>query len=202
MSAKTLAQVQAQNGLWDELWQVAVDEAYNANDAVRRMAEIAGRCKRDVVEAYFNYHPEMRDWAAEQVATGTCESAIHELRAMLKRTRELRAEQRAARAQVRVYCEPPPDDAPDWMKPFMLGPARVEFAAPEAAEGKPSQDAVNAWMCDYFAVPHREGRPPPKVEMDAFPDCVRATGATNVQMRKAMRVVPAEHKRSRGGKDR
>jgi hypothetical protein len=114
----SLAAVQAENGLWRALWAVAVDEAYNAKDAVRRTGEIVCS-EREVVEVYFEYHPEMKRWAERHIQDGTREAAIHELRAELAKVRAIRAERRRPRNPTPA----PAEDPDDWMAPFKSGPA-------------------------------------------------------------------------------
>jgi hypothetical protein len=77
----SLAAVQAENGLRRQLWIVTLDEAYNAKDAVRRTEEITQLAEHEVVEVYGKYHPEMKRWADGHIQDGTCEAAIHEMRA-------------------------------------------------------------------------------------------------------------------------
>ncbi len=67
---------------------------------------------------------------------------------------------------------------------------------------QPTQEAVDKWMTDLYQAARRDGRSPPKRELDAFPACRAAIGATDPQMRAAMKRVPAELKRGRGGRDR
>jgi hypothetical protein len=121
---KTIAEIQAKNGLWHALWEVAVDEANNAKDSQRRIDEINGLPERGVVDVYFTYHPEMREWTENHVTAGTCEAGINELRERLQVVRVQRAADRQ-RAQQRyrdgVPTAPVPPD--DWMAPFKSGPA-------------------------------------------------------------------------------
>lgn len=91
MTANPLERLQAENGLWHELWAVAIDEAGAAKDSVRRVAEIDGLSEREVVDVYFTYHPEMKRWAEAHINGGTCVEGMHELSEGLKVTRERRA---------------------------------------------------------------------------------------------------------------
>lgn len=71
--------------------------------------------------------------------------------------------------------------------------------------GPPSaitQEQVSSWFLAYFEAARKEGRPPPKMEDDAFLACRRELGATDQQMRAAASAVPADRKRSRGARDR
>ncbi len=136
----TLAQVQARNGLMHAIWRAAVDEAYSAKDAARRMAALQGLSQAGVIAADFAEHPEMKEWADAHVAAGTCEDALRDLNATVKRARHLRAEQREARAKGAATtgtCTPAAELAGDRMAPFMLGPARID-AAPSPAHAPSS----------------------------------------------------------------
>ncbi len=63
------------------------------------------------------------------------------------------------------------------------------------------QETVTTWMQAYYQRARDAGRPAPKRELDAFPACKAATGATALQLKAAMRAVPAELKRQRGDRD-
>ena len=121
---KTIAKIQAKNGLWHALWEVAVDEANNAKDSQRRIDEISGLPERGVVDVYFTYCPEMREWAENHVTAGTCEAGINELRRRLQAVRVQRAADRQ-QAQQRYRDGAPTAPVPpdDWMAPFKSGPA-------------------------------------------------------------------------------
>lgn len=163
-SKGSLAAIQAENGLWHELWLVALDEAQNAKDAKRRMDEIAGLTESQVVDVYFSYRPKMKSWAEGHIAAGTCEEAIQELRAYFKEMKKARAAQRAeqaklARMRPEEICAPPREDAPDWMKPFMLGPAQIpklgtdQITEPETAEdvsALPAQSSPQADLAEWI----------------------------------------------------
>ena len=138
---KTIAEIQAKNGLWHALWEVAVDEANNAKDSKRRIDEINGLPERGVVDVCFAYHPEMLEWADNHVTDGTCEAGINELRERLQAVRVQRAADRQ-QAQQRyrdgVPTAPVPADPDDWMAPFKSGPAiwstpSIEGAAVETS---------------------------------------------------------------------
>jgi hypothetical protein len=123
---KSIAKIQAKNGLWRALWEVAVDEAYTARDSQRRTDEINGLSERAVVDVYFSYHPEMREWADNHVKDGTYEAGINELRDRLEAVRAQRAADSERVRQVYrdgVPTAPVPDDPNDWMAPFKSGPA-------------------------------------------------------------------------------
>ncbi len=138
----SLAAIQAENALFDELYQDALRDAYGAKDALRRMEEIAGLPQRDVVEVYFRYHPEMKRWAEAHIAAATCEQAMRELQADLAEKRKLRAAQRAQRDKLRQMpleerCAPPPITQAklEWLigpRPLIVGPAKSleELTAP------------------------------------------------------------------------
>jgi hypothetical protein len=164
----SLAALRAENGLWHELWLVALDEAYNAKDAKRRMDEIAGLAENQVVDVYFSYHPKMKSWAEGHIAAGTCEEAIQELRANSKETKKARAAQRAdqvklATMRAEEICAPPRDDAPAWMRPFMLGPAQFpkldmdHETEPETAEESsalPVQSPLQTDLAEWIFLQH------------------------------------------------
>jgi hypothetical protein len=121
----SLRALQAENGLQHQLWLVALDEAYAAKDADRRLNELIGLPEHAVVEVYFEYHPEMKRWANDHISTGTYKVAIYELRVELVHVGAKR------RAQRRVHDGPRPTPvAPnptlDWMKPFQSGPAKIK----------------------------------------------------------------------------
>ncbi len=123
---KTIAEIQAKNGLWRALWEVAVDEAYTARDSQRRTDEINGLPERGVVDVYLTYHPEMREWADNHIKAGTCEAGINELRETLQVVRVQRAADRQRAQQLYldgVPTAPVPADPDDWMAPFKSGPA-------------------------------------------------------------------------------
>lgn len=67
---------------------------------------------------------------------------------------------------------------------------------------KPTQQAVDGWMLDYFRNAAAAGHLIPKRELDAFPACRQAIGATDLQMRAAMKALPRGLKRRRGNRDR
>jgi hypothetical protein len=138
-STLTLTQIQAENGLWYRLWQVAVDEAYNSKDAKRRCDEISGLPERAVVAMYFGYHPEMKRWAEANMTAGTCEAALAELHKRLQNTHRVRAEQRAVQAQAapEQHSVPAVALSGDWMDAFMSGPAQFP-AQPTADAMKPT----------------------------------------------------------------
>jgi hypothetical protein len=168
----SLAALRAENGLRHELWLVALDEAYTAKDAKRRMDEISGLTESQVIDVYFSYHPKMKSWAEGHIAAGTCEEAIQELRANLKETKNARAAQRAdqvklAEMRPEEICAPPRDDAPDWMRPFMLGPAQFpkldldHGTEPETAEdvsALPAQSSPQADLAEWIFL-QRADRP-------------------------------------------
>lgn len=86
----SLEALQAKNGLWHQLWIVAIDEAYTAKDAARRMSEMLGLAESDIVAVYFTYHPEMKRWAEDHIRNETCDVAIAELQTALRDTRARR----------------------------------------------------------------------------------------------------------------
>lgn len=175
----SLRALQARNGLWQLLWQVALDEAYTAKDSRRRMAELAGLPSDEVVNVYFGHHPELRQWAEDHIAAGTCEQAITDLQDELKATQERRARDRdradrIAQMTPQELCEPPPTDAPDWMKPFMLGPVSVERIEKILQGEDAPPDETKAQVAHPPATPKNSEHPknrggrPPKWDWDAF----------------------------------
>lgn len=169
-SKGSLAAIQAENGLWHELWLVALDEACNAQDAKRRMEEIAGLSQRQVVDRYFSYNPLIKRWADAHIAAGTCEEAIQELQASFKEMKKARSAQRAeqaklARMRPEEICAPPREDAPDWMRPFMLGPVQFHNLAtdqatePETAEESsalPAQSPHQTDLAEWIFLQHAD----------------------------------------------
>jgi hypothetical protein len=73
---------------------------------------------------------------------------------------------------------------------------------PVGARARPDQAAVNAWILGLHQRAHSEGKPPPKRDIEVFPACADAIGATDCQMRLAMQGVPKDLKRRRGARDR
>lgn len=79
--------------------------------------------------------------------------------------------------------------------------AAVEAAPASLARTKPSQNDVNGWLVEHYRAAREAGKPPPKRDIEAFPACKSALGASDEQMRKAMVQVPDSDKRRRGGRD-
>jgi hypothetical protein len=73
-------------------------------------------------------------------------------------------------------------------------------AGPEPS--KATQEQVDSWMLEYHKTAEQEGRQPPKQADDSFLACRQAIGATDSQMRIAIKKVPPGIKRTRGGRDR
>jgi hypothetical protein len=76
-----------------------------------------------------------------------------------------------------------------------------ETIAEQLNPKKPKQSDVDAWMVDYYRDARARGLPPPKRLEQAFPECQKAIGAVDTQMREAMQKVPKGHKRPRGHRD-
>ena len=161
----TLAQVQAEEGLIAAVWRVAVDEAYSARDAARRMGALQALSQDQVVEAYFAEHPAMKRWVERHIAAGTAAAGVHELEAELARTRATRTEQRQRDEEMlRAPLPPAPESMRDsWRAPFTSGPAVFPVLAeppppapapagstPTAATTGPTQEyspaALGAWF--------------------------------------------------------
>ncbi len=86
----------------------------------------------------------------------------------------------------------------------LAGPDKAEapmLAPPASSSKRPGQAAVDSWMLSFYRGAAERGEPPPKREEDAFPQCAKSIGASDRQMRVAMKNVPAEHKRRRGKQD-
>jgi hypothetical protein len=121
----SLAALQAENGFRDGLFRAALDEAYTAKDASRRMGEIQGLARDQIVERYLDEHPALRRWAEQHIAAGTCEKALAELEATLTETRRRRLEAKEElRLQLRTTSNPAVPVVGDWMDEFMSGPAQ------------------------------------------------------------------------------
>jgi hypothetical protein len=89
---------------------------------------------------------------------------------------------------------------PDWLA-AVLRPAQPVLGK-EVTAVRPTQSDVNAWMQLYYQQARANGKPPPKRVDEAFRECADRHGATDAQMRAAMRTVPSDLKRTRGGRDR
>jgi hypothetical protein len=87
---------------------------------------------------------------------------------------------------------------------FDVAEVAEQLAPKSAAAGrpKPPQDQVNAWLLNYHQDAKDRGGPPPKRDEDAFPKCAKEIGASDRQMREAMKHVPDNLKRQRGARDR
>lgn len=72
---------------------------------------------------------------------------------------------------------------------------------PKVLKNKPSQPEVDTWLANYYSAAGTKGHPPPKRDVQAFPDCRTAIGATEKQMRLAILKIPLEHRRRRGDRD-
>ncbi len=195
----TLAQIQAENGLWNCLWQVALDEAYNSKDAKRRFDEISGLPERAVVEMYFGYHPEMKRWAEEHMMAGTCEAAVTELQKQLQSTHRVRAEQRAVQtlAAPEHHLAPAVELAGDWMDAYLSGPALFPSTpAEEAVKPKARKFVPVATVELVMRKKLADGARLSRIEMLALAqrelDCDRDTA------RKAYNNLPKEKRPSRG----
>ena len=81
-------------------------------------------------------------------------------------------------------------------------------AWPQGTSQMPPQREIDNWMLEYYKKAHDEGRPVPKRDQEAFPDCREAFRVMGkgrpreFQMKAAMRAIPEEYKRKRGERDR
>ncbi len=151
-----LRRAQDEDALEDQIWLLAVEEAYASNNAgwFNAMHE-----KRVIVADYLRRHPAMERFQKTHIAAGTCAEAVE---AILKEKERRR-------------------HGPD----------------PE----KPAQEQVNAWILDLYQTANLKGHPPPKRDT-VLNDCRADIRATEEQMREAIKRVPNDLKRARGGRDR
>ena len=90
----SFTRAQDERELLDKIWLLAVSEAYGAKDAARRMQEMTGQSRLEVVEAYFAANPEVRRWVDRNIEAGTCAAAVSELQEKMEGFRKWRQEQR------------------------------------------------------------------------------------------------------------
>lgn len=142
-SANSLTRAKDERELRDVIWILAVAEAYGAKDATRRLTEMQSLSRIEVIEGYFKENPEMKGYFDHHMTAGTCAKAAAELRAEREK---MRLHLRQGQPQ---KAAPPAKTEPNWMAPFLSGPAAIPVAAalpepPRAAPGaKP--DATRAW---------------------------------------------------------
>jgi hypothetical protein len=113
----SFGRAQDERELMDEIWLLAVSEAYGAKDGARRMGEMAGRSRLDVIEMYFDENPEVKRWVDRNMKVGTCSAAVSELR---------EKEQRYKQWQQERCGMPPPqgrDPAFEWLHQAARGTA-------------------------------------------------------------------------------
>jgi len=77
----------------DEIWLVAVTEAYCAKDASRRLQEYAVS-REEVIDKYLVEQRELKRWVDRNIEAGTCAAAVLELRKRREEMKHERAEQR------------------------------------------------------------------------------------------------------------
>lgn len=94
MADNSFKRVQDERALMDDIWQVAVSEAFGAKDASRRMQELSGLSRDQVIETYLATQPELRRWVIRNIDAGTCAIAIQQLRERRDEMQQERAEQR------------------------------------------------------------------------------------------------------------
>jgi hypothetical protein len=98
-SDPSFGRAQDERQLMDEIWLLAGSEAYGAKDAARRLQEMTGQSRLQVIEAYFAANPEVKRWVDRNIEAGTCAAAVSELREKKERFREWRQERRGGAAQ-------------------------------------------------------------------------------------------------------
>ena len=88
---------------------------------------------------------------------------------------------------------------------LLLLRATVEALWAAAPTGQKSRRAaqpnVDRWILAVYSKAKSDGSPTPK-RAQVFRDCRAATHATEAQMKEAIRQVPSDLKRARGGRDR
>ena len=114
----SFSRAQDERQLMDEIWLLAGSEAYGAKDAVRRLQEMTGQSRLQVLEAYFAANPEMKRWVDRNIEAGTCASAVSELRERKERFRERRQDQIGKAASPRKR-----DPAFEWLHQAARGRA-------------------------------------------------------------------------------
>jgi hypothetical protein len=117
-SDTSFSRAQDERQLMDEIWLLAGSEAYSAKDAARRLQEMTGQSRLQVIEAYFAANPEVKRWVDRNIAAGTCAAAVSELRERKERFREWRQEEVGQAA-------PPPERDPafEWLHQAARGRA-------------------------------------------------------------------------------
>jgi hypothetical protein len=116
-SDTAFSRAQDERELMDEIWLLAGSEAYSAKDGARRMGELVGRSRLDVIETYFAANPEVRRWVDRNIEAGTCGAAVSELREKKQHFKQWQQERRGM---------PPPrahDPAFKWLNQAARGTA-------------------------------------------------------------------------------
>jgi hypothetical protein len=85
---------QDERALMDEIWNLAVSEAYCAKDAHRRMQELVGLSREGVIETYLTQQPELKRFVDRSVEAGACTAALRQLQERRQEMTLERAEQR------------------------------------------------------------------------------------------------------------
>ena len=86
----SFGRAQDERQLMDEIWLLAVSEAYGAKDGTRRLGEMAGQSRLQVIEAYFMANPEIKRWVDRNVESSTCAAAVSELQEKKEQLRQSR----------------------------------------------------------------------------------------------------------------
>lgn len=115
-SDNSFSRAQDERELRDEIWQMAVREAYGAKDGERRLQKMVSTDRLQVIEAYFAEQPEIRDFVDRNIKAGTCADAVKELRAKRDHLRKSLQDQRGK-------VDPPPlrDPAMEWLRQAAAG---------------------------------------------------------------------------------
>lgn len=158
-----LRRAQEEQMLADEIWRLALSEAYAARN-LAWFRTVGGRERHEIIADFYRRHPPMQRFVAQHIANGTCADGVRAIQ-----------DERARRRN---------GEEADLVTP------------------KPSQDAVDRWMLDYYAAAHAADHEPPKREQDAFPSCRQAIGARDGQMRIAWAVSPKSTSAHAGVRDR
>jgi len=102
LSDTSFDRAQAERELMDEIWLQAGIEAYGAKDGARRLQEMMGQTRVQVIDSYFAENPEIKRWVERNIEAGTCNQAVTELREKREMLKQLRQDQRGAPPQGRV----------------------------------------------------------------------------------------------------
>jgi len=113
----SFGRAQDERELVDEIWYQALSEANGAKDAVRRLQEMQGQTRLEVIEAYFRANPEIKRWVDRNIEAGTCAAAVSELREKREQFRQSKQPQRGGSGTPSL----PRDPAFDWLRQAARG---------------------------------------------------------------------------------